>query len=562
MRRPLRRRTAVLLATLLLAACTADTPAAPDAPLDVPAAPDPGTAVPDTPAAVVRVGLARDPATLDPRRLADDEGALVVQALFDGLVDVGPDGGIVDAAAADWTVEDDGRTYRFLLREDRFHDGTPVRAADHAAALLATLDPQRAPLFRQDLLTTIRGARLVDDDGTVRWGLPADVLAAGGVEVVGPRELVLRLTRPDPLLLYRLADPALSPLPPLATDDPQAFALRPVGNGPFRMAGPREPGAFIRLAAWEAHPRPARIDELVLQVYEDDVDGSARWDDLLAERLRITGVPAQRREEARRRFGTPLDGRRGPGLHTLPSAALYAYGMAVDVPPYDDVRLRRAISAAIDRDAVAELVATAGAVPATGIVPPHLGGDVPDCDHCRHDPDLARALIDDWRADRPGDAAEPPLTLTYPRGAGHVGIAERVADDLEATLGLDVRLQARDFATLVRAVETREAPLFRLGLRAVHGGAAAGVTMLDPALRPGAAENWTGWSEVEVGTLLDGWDPARPDATVRAVERRALDAAALVPILWTPADLVVHPAIGGFHLDPTGRWWPELVYLR
>jgi hypothetical protein len=86
--------------------------------------------------------------------------------------------------------------------------------------------------------------------------------------------------------------------------------------------------------------------------------------------------------------------------------------------------------------------------------------------------------------------------------------------------------------------------------------------MLDPALRPGAPGSWTSWSDGTVGGLLDGWDGADPDRAVAAVERRVLDAAAVVPVLWTPADLVVHPAVGGFHLDPTGHWWPELIHLR
>ena len=198
-------------------------------------------------------------------------------------------------------------------------------------------------------------------------------------------------------------------------------------------------------------------------------------------------------------------------------------------------------------------------------MPPHLGGTAPECDHCRHDPDLARELAAAWRADRAergGPAAEPTLTLTYPRGAGHVAIAEQVANDLASTLDVEVRLQARDFGTLVRAVRTGQAPLFRLGLRAVHGGAAAGVTLLDPALRADAPENWTSWSDATVSELLAGWAATDPEPTVAAVERRALDAAVVVPVLWTPADLVVHPDVGGFHLDPTGHWWPELIHLR
>jgi len=306
---------------------------------------------------------------------------MVVRALFDGLVDVAPDGSVIPSTAT-WTVEDDGLTYRFLLRPDRFHDGTPVTAQDHADALLGVFDPDRAPRFREDLLATLRGARAPETDPPgPRWGAPEDIVAAGGVEVVGTRELVLRLRTPDPLLLHRLADPVLVPLPDLARTDPAAFAREPIGNGPFRMLGPRESGAFIRLSANRDHARPPRIDGLVLQVYADDEDRSARWGDLLAGRLQVSAVPVEQRAEARERFGTPTSPRTGPGLHELPTSALYAYGFVLDVAPYDDLDLRRAISASIDREALAAALSAAGVEPADAILPPGFGGTPPDCPH-------------------------------------------------------------------------------------------------------------------------------------------------------------------------------------
>lgn len=511
------------------------------------------TGVPERGPATVRVGLGRDPGSIDPRHLVDDEGEQIVRALFDGLVDIAPDGSVVAAAATTWTIEDDGLTYRFLLRDDRFHDGTPVTAMDHATALLGVLDPDRAPLFRQDLLGALLGADGVEAD---------DVIVAGGIEVVGPRELVLRLTRPDPLLLHRLADPALVPLPSRARIDPDAFALEPIGNGPFRMLGPREPGAFIRLTANADHPRPPAIDGLVLQVYAADVDRQQRWTDLLDGRLQITVIPPERRDEARERFGVALDGRRGRGLYEEPGASVYAYGFTIDVAPFDDPILRRAVSAAIDREAMALQFGSAGVEPADAILAPALGGTAVDCAHCRYDPDLAAQLVADWRASLPEGAAEPQVTLTYPRGDGHVAIAERIAADIERVLELDVRLQSRDLGALVRAVTAGEAPLFRYGMRASLGGDAAALSLLDPAFRPGALENWVRWNDPASVQLLDALHTSRDPELARAVEAAVLDAAAVVPLLWTRPDLVVHPDVIGFRLDVTGRWWPELLRLR
>jgi oligopeptide transport system substrate-binding protein len=564
------RAAGTVLALTLVAGCTTS----PASVSGSEGAPSGGGSVnPERGPATVRVGLGRDPVSLDPRVVADDEGELLVRALFDGLVDVAPDGSIIGASASSWTVEDAGLTYRFLLGEDRFHDGSPVLASDHADALLGVFDPDRPPYFREDLLRTLRGAvlpasppapDLPPEPGAIlaRSGTPDDVLAAGGIEVIGARELVLRLTRPDPLLLHRLTDPVLVPLPGLATLDPDRFAREPVGNGPFRMLGPREPGTFIRLVPDPEHPRAARIDGLVFQIYPSDGDRSQRWDDLLAGRLQITAIPPERRDEARELFGTPGEGGWGSGLHEAPLAAVYAYGFLIDVPPFDDVRLRQALSAAIDREALVAALVGAGVEAADAILPPALGGEPPDCPHCRHDVVLALRLIAEWRAALPPDVPEPIVTLSYPRGGGHVVIAEQVASDLERTLGLDVRLQSRDLGGLVRAIGSGEAPLFRYGLRSTLGGDAAAAGLLDPAFRPGADGNWVRWRDPLAGPLLDELATSLDVDVARTIEQDVLDAAALIPLLWTRPDVVAHPDVAGFRLDPTGRWWPELVRLR
>jgi oligopeptide transport system substrate-binding protein len=241
--------------------------------------------------------------------------------------------------------------------------------------------------------------------------------------------------------------------------------------------------------------------------------------------------------------------------------ALYAYGFAIDVAPFGDVRLRRAVSAAIDRVGLAAEVRGASVEPADAILPPVVGGRREPCAHCVHDPQLARELFDEWALEGAVDLPVP-ITLAYPRGAGHATIAERIAADLERTLDVSVRLQSRDLASLVRGVESGESPLFRYGLRATRGGEAVAAAMLDPAFRPEAIENWVRWSGAGTAALLDELAVTHDPQLAREVEAAVLSDAAVIPLLWTRHDLVVHPDVIGFRLDPTGRWWPERVRLR
>jgi oligopeptide transport system substrate-binding protein len=594
------RRSAVLPLALILVSCVT---------------PDAGTVAPVPPSSEVlapgsaegpgtlRVGLGRDPRSIDPRSVVDAEGELIARALFEPLVDVAPDGSLQPASAERWEVEDQGRTYRFHLRATTFHDGRPVTAHDHARALLGVFDLTRPPYFREELLAGLLGARgapgsEVDgeasgeggdrpngaddadpppdpaapparEDGVLRrvWGTPQDIDAAGGVEVVNDRELIVRLSEPDPRFLASLTDVALMPVPYSALGDAAAFAEKPVGNGPFRMLEPRERGTFIRLVAVEDHHRQPSLEGIVFQVVVDDADRSIRLEELLAGRLHVAAVPAAQRSLAGREFGLASPDGWGSGLHAATTASVYAYAFDVSAAPFDDPLLRRAIAAAIDREHIAAVVLAGAADAATTLLPPSLVGVQPICGHCQLDADLARTLFAQWRDGLTDPTESPRLSLTYPRDGGHVAIAESIARDLEATLDVRVFLQARDLGGFGREVASGEAPLFRLGLVAPLAGDAAMSGMLDPTFRSdvGDDRNWTRWGDPASDALLDDLrlGPEGPAAVALAtgLAQRLVDEAVVVPLLWTRHDLVVRPEVRGFVLDATGRWWPELVSL-
>jgi oligopeptide transport system substrate-binding protein len=556
-----------LVGVLLLAGCATgppgpDTdpagPTGPAAPAVTGVAAGPGTG-----GGTLRVGLAAEPISIDPRLVLDDAGELVARALFEGLVDVNPAGGITPAGAASWRRSADGTEYRFALRRATFHDGRAVTAQDHADALLAALDPARPPFGREGLLEGLLGAVVVDADGTSTRGGPGDVLAAGGIEVRGTWDLVLRLRAPDARLLHALTDIALAPIPPGADDDP-SFATLPVGNGPFRLLEPRGDAGFLRLVAVEDHHRAPRIDELLLQFTPDDADGVRRWADLREDRLQIARVGGTALEEAVALLGRGLPSPPGPtaGVHDGPIAGVYAYAFDTTVPPFDDPRLRRALAAAIDRDGIAA-VAGPAAAPATRLLPDRLVGAASQrspCAHCTEDVELATALFGEWAAAT--EAELPlPLTLTYPRRSDHAAVAEELASQLERVLNVRVSLRALDLDGFTAAVAAGEAPLFRPALRATLGGAAATSSMLDPAFRSTAPrpDGGTGWGDPASDAVLDRLRGGADPAAAATVDAALTGDAVVLPLFWLRQDLVVAPSVRGFALDPTGRWWPELL---
>jgi ABC-type oligopeptide transport system substrate-binding subunit len=267
-------------------------------------------------------------------------------------------------------------------------------------------------------------------------------------------------------------------------------------------------------------------------------------------------------------FGLPETASHGVGLFDHGTATLYAYGFNVATTPFDDVRLRQALSAAIDREDIARSALAGSVDAASTLLPSGLVAEQPVCPHCVYDVDLARALYAAWLVDSgTPEGVIPSVVLSYPRGPGHVTIAERVANDLEETLGVRVRLRARSAAELLDDIASGSADVFRVGLRAGRMGEAVAGSVLDPAFRPGAVGNLTGWSGVggRAGPSqqsLDDLARTRDPVLAGRLEQAILSEALIIPLFRPRHDLLVHPDVAGFHLDPSGRWWPELLSLR
>ena len=170
--------------------------------------------------------------TLDPGLVGDFNTVAIVQELFAGLADHGPEAEVTPALAANWDMEDGGRRYVFHLRRDlRWSDGTPLVAADFAAGWRRVLHPATGASCA-NFLYDVRGAR------AFHGGESADPEAIG-VLAVDDRTLVVELERPAGYFPHLLANPVTYPVPRHALaaygegwTDPEHI----VSNGPFVLA--------------------------------------------------------------------------------------------------------------------------------------------------------------------------------------------------------------------------------------------------------------------------------------------------------------------------------------
>lgn len=559
-----RRAAAALVTCALLAACEAPVRAS-----SAPAAPSPALATPLPDASGSEPGAARgatfryaidEPGAIVPGRAVDPSGLVVADALFDSLTAVTPEGEVRRSAAVSWRPDAALQVWTFRLRAGAtFHDGTPVQAADFVRAWTdAVRDPGGA------------GHHLRDVVGY------ADLLAGTsdtlpGAVALDERTLQVRLGGPFADFPVVAGHPALGPVPRLLVDDP-AFADQPTGNGPFAMVGPWARGQFIRVSReGPIRDRPAPpeggvpLDEVLFQV----IDRESGYIAFQQERIDVAPLLPEAVAKARERYRRADGGTAGPGVLDGPTAQSYFLAFDERLPPFDDVRVRRAVSLAIDRTALADAVGEGGARPATRLVPAGL----PDarrtsCDTCVADPAEARRLFSEAGVDR--------VELWLNRGGGH----ERVAEVLRAQLArVGVRLVPRTppeaaageppLLGYLAVLRAGGAGMFRFGWTAEH-------LTLDDALAPlltssaadasvapgGVGGNYGPYRRDDVDALVAGARASVDPVERRRLYRRAEDLAVdrdqmFVPLLGYEHTAVVGERVRGFVLGPLGL--PDLT---
>lgn len=498
----------------------------------------------------LRFSLTDNPGSIDPRFVRDDGGLAVVDALFDSLVRIADDLITIEpAAATDWEVSEDGLTYTFNLRPDGvYHDGSPVVAQDFVRSFQRIVDRTVAP----DSFLFYQLEPVVGYEGTLLEGEPL-----AGVTASEDSVLEIRLRRATSEFLHVLAHPSLAPVPALADEDPERYEVLPIGNGPFAMAEPWQPNQFIRVTRFADHPEPPFLDEVVFQIFAEERGLEQQYDDFVAGRVDVAQVPPNRLREARATYGQSSDGRTGPGLIDGLTGTVYYYGFNVELPPFDDATVRRALSMLIDRQRIVQEILLDSRIVADGLVPRSLPGSTrAPCDICTFDPDAARAELG-LEEDAEDDTApfDGPLELVYNSSTTNERIAERVAADIADALGVEVETRNVSLGELLGELREGTIGFFRLGWQPDHPSAGA---ILEPLFHSRfiGQDNLTRFQDDEVDALLD---QARETANTTErlalygqVEARVLELAPATPIFFYPQARVVADTVEDLRWSPVG----------
>jgi ABC-type transport system substrate-binding protein len=303
----------------------------------------PGDASPQA-GGTLRLASVGDVRNLDPAGPLDGLAAEAIQVIFGGLVELDEHAAVVPGVADHWDVEDGGRTYRFVLRRGvHMHDGDELTADDVVRSVERALDPT-TPNPNASYFGGLE--RVVEEDRYV---------------------VSFRLKTPDATFLALLAMPTLRPTCKSAGRR-YSDTWSPCGAGPFKL----EPGGWRRGTSLRLVRHPGYFREG--KPYLDAVE----W------LYNVQPLPQRFRFEAGDldlvRDLTAVDLTRFTGderWRTLgaaePDTAIYGESMNTRLPPFDNVEIRRAVAAAIDREHY-RLLKPANMAPLTQVLPPDVPG--------------------------------------------------------------------------------------------------------------------------------------------------------------------------------------------
>lgn len=527
-----------------------------------------------------------EPQSLDPHVGIGLVEMRIYQALFEGLVLYHPKTmAPIPGIAERWEASDDFTRFTFHLRENaRFSNGDPITADDFVWSLRRALDPKLAARYAYIAYPILNaegynaGGSFVRDAGTGQLDLdpatgarrfvaPGSAPEPGkelvpiraedvGVEALDPGTVRYTLTQPSPYFVGMLALGFFMVVhrATIEKHGNEAWALPEniVTSGSFHLKQwkPYERIVVVENSMhWDA--ASVRLEEIRFYPAEDTTTMMNLYKAGVVDALPEHSVPAPWVDLVR-----PLE-----DFMDAPEMGTFYLNVNTTRPPMDDVRVRKAFSLSLDREALARFRRVA--IPLHGFVPDGVFPGYPVVKGDEYDPARARALLAEaGYRDAAGsfDPARFPIDeveYLYPAGDQERRVAELLQAQWKQSLGLTVPL---------RAMELRAMADYR-GLRwgMWYGDYADPYTFLSLFLTP-TASNPTGWWEKSYVDKLDDAnrtrDPAERLRKMASAEQQLVSSGAVIP-LWTWSSAwMKKPYVKGMYPNPSSMFAWKFVYIE
>jgi peptide/nickel transport system substrate-binding protein/oligopeptide transport system substrate-binding protein len=475
-----------------------------------------------------------DLVSLDPAKASDLPGFTVIGVLYGGLVKLDESLQVAPSLAEEWSVSTDSLTYTFTLRNGiTFSDGTPITADDVVWTFNHALDPTTGGWTGAYYFTLIAGA----DD--VAAGKATE---ASGVKKIDDKTVAITIKEPAAYFLSSLVAGPSKILSKTAMADPNNEGK--ITSGPF-MVQTWNHGQSLDLVPNPTFYEPVTgVTQLSFVFNQDSETGYQLY---RTGKVDILGssqapIPAARVPEVKD----------SPDFKSTPAFNTRYVGFNNVQKPFDDVRVRQALTHAIDRDTLANAVLGGTVTPTDRILPAGFPASDKPVKGLSFDPAAAKDLLT--------QAGIDPKSLSFTLTYGVEGDNEKVVTVLQSmwqeNLGISVKLEPLELATFSsRLNDTYVDPT--KGIQSYYS--IWGADYPDPQnflslqLQTNVGNNNGHWSNADFDRLTKEADTTVDDFAKRAelynqAEQIAVDQVGWLPLFNAKVNVLVRDCIEGIHV--------------
>ena len=489
---------------------------------------------------ILKITVGAEPEDIDPHVVTGVPEHHIIAALTEGLVAEDPvDLHPVPGVAEKWEVSEDGKVYTFQIRENaKWSNGDPVTSTDFAESYKRILTPALASKYAY-MLFVMEGA---EDYST---GELKD-FSKVGVKVINKKTLQIKLNAPTPYFLSLLNHYTWFPVHISTVKKYDGLTKRGsgwtkpenfVGNGAFNLKS----WTLGRKLVVEKSPtywdvKSTKLDEIhffsiELETTQENAFRAGQLHNIY--NLHIDKVATYKKEHA-------------DELRIKPHLASYFYRFNVNKKPCDDVRIRQALTMAIDRESIVKNVTKGEQMASTFFTPPGVGGYTA---RARFKEDVGEAQKLLAQAGYPNGEGFPSLELLYNTTEGHRIIAEAIQQMWKKNLNINVTLQNQEWKVYLDRQRQMDYQISRAGWT---GDYPDPNTFLD-MWTSWSQQNQTGWSDTKYDALIRKAaitkDPEARLEVFQEAEEILMDQLPIIPIYIYTRVYALHPAVKNWHAN-------------
>lgn len=391
---------------------------------------------------MLRIDIGAEIPTLDPQLVQDVPSARVAYDLFARLVDFDQKNNPIPGMASKWEISPDEKTITFHLRKHlKFSDGSPITAHDFVYSWRRLIDPSTSSAYDY-LLAQVVNARVI-----MKGKMPAEKL---GIFAPNNHTLIVKFANPDSAFIQKCTLPSLSVVPQ-KTIQKYGTAWTNVNNmvssGAYKLKEHIVNGYILsEKNSFYYDADQVKIPFIKYFPYADVNTSLAAYQ---SNGLDITqGVPVNRYKELKRTYPTEL--------HNFKQESIYYYDFNMMLPEFrDNIKLRQALSMAIDREIISTFILQSSPTPLYSVVTPTVAkGEYADIEYSWKKKSRAQQIKEAKRLyQEAGYSAANPLKISISINSDilHQKLALAIAAMWKEVLGVKAGIQAQEWKTFINA---------------------------------------------------------------------------------------------------------------